>query len=332
MNRDSTPPLELIHTCLDGRATDGQRSHLAALLRSDPVTLDLYLQLADLHACLAVDEQLWVPEVLPVGTQALRAEPQHRPWRATLLSRPYANMAAGLLIGLFLASVIWGLATPRAVATASQVPTLLDGSFEATSGPLMQGFPLKPGVWSGDEAEITAATANDGRQALRFVKAGSDPAGPPGEAGSCDVFQLVDLRTLRPRLSTRGEAVLELSAEFLETRLTMGVQERFACHLYLFEGDPALLHSTWPQMLNDAVGSGVSQTLTRGGKLTATTWKRVTVRCVLPATADFAVVQISAGRVPRAGYRMPELGTQFADNVRLTLKTQPVLPVHAAIP
>ena len=49
-------PLELtdlIHAFLDGRATDAEVDRLNELLLADPAARATYVQLADMHSCLA---------------------------------------------------------------------------------------------------------------------------------------------------------------------------------------------------------------------------------------------------------------------------------------
>ncbi len=62
MNNNPSELHTLIHAILDGHATDQQVVCINTLLRTDATARDLYLQLADTHSCLAVDEQLWSDE------------------------------------------------------------------------------------------------------------------------------------------------------------------------------------------------------------------------------------------------------------------------------
>lgn len=230
----------------------------------------------------------------------------------TWITRPIAAMAAGLVIGLFSASVVWAISSPK--ATTERLFSLLNGSFDENR--LERGFPRQTGLWSGDEAAI-----RDGQ--LRFISPGSDSSDPTSRAISCDVFQLVDLRPLRHALSTEGDSVLELSADFLDGRApNTKPSVSFFCQLYLFSGDPGSLHPTWPQSIPAAIASGSSEVTTLGldGKGTRT----LTAKCLIPAQADFAVIQIAA----RPNLRPAKLEELFADNVKLTLKTQPSLPVR----
>jgi hypothetical protein len=232
--------------------------------------------------------------------------------RFTWITRPITAMAAGLVIGLFSASIVWAISSPK--ATTERLFSLINGSFDEER--LEAGFPRYIGVWSGDEASIA-----DGK--LRFIAPGSDAGDPTARAISCDVFQLVDLRPLRHTLSPEGDSVLELSADFLDDRPhNTKPSVTFFCQLYLFQGDPAGLHQSWPQSITDTLASGSAQVSTLGTD--AKGIRQLTAKCLVPAEADFAVIQIAA----RPNLRPAKLDELSADNVKLTLKTQPTLPVR----
>jgi hypothetical protein len=230
-------------------------------------------------------------------------------------------MAAGLVIGLFSASIVWAISSPK--ATTERLSSLVDGSFERNA--LGRGFPRQPGIWSGDEAETIERNASDGRRVLRFVNPGADEADPAGRAISCDVFQIVDLRPLRAGLVPDADAVLELSARFLDDRpANTKPSVTFTAQIFLFSGGPADMHTRWPLAAPEAITSGASLLTTLGGD--AGRWRQGSTRVFMPREADFAVIQLAA----RPNIRPAVLDAIFADDVRLTLKTQPALPVRLA--
>jgi len=79
----------LIHAVLDGRASDDESERLNELLRINVEALDVSLQLADAHACLAVDEKLWVNdrERDNVVRNLLSQAPEHSIPRKRFLTR-----------------------------------------------------------------------------------------------------------------------------------------------------------------------------------------------------------------------------------------------------
>jgi anti-sigma factor RsiW len=133
--------------------------------------------------------------------------------------RPALAAAAGLVIGLFGASVVWAISTPDWTATASRVTGLGDAGFEEGKAGLIEpGFPRTTGRWAGDEAALVDLEgASEGGCVLQFVSPGADVAVPGGPAISCDVFQLVDLRSLRAAAAGEGEAILASGAAFVHT-------------------------------------------------------------------------------------------------------------------
>lgn len=245
--------------------------------------------------------------------------------RANRISpRPLLAAAAGLVIGLFGASVVWAISTPEWIATASRVTGLGDAGFEqGATGAIEPGFPRTTGRWSGDEAAIVELEgAHEGRRVLQFVSPGADVAVPGGRAISCDVFQLVDLRSLRSAAAGEAEAMLELSADFRDGRAS-GTQPSvtFMVQIFLFSGDPAILHQVWPNNLGEALASGAAFVHTMGE--TKPEWHRLGAKCLVPPGADFAVIQLAA----RPNLRPAKLEGLFADEISLTLTTRPDLPV-----
>ncbi|MEZ0276752.1 MAG: hypothetical protein ACAH88_17725, partial [Roseimicrobium sp.] len=59
-------------------------------------------------------------------------------------------------------------------------------------------------------------------------------------------------------------------------------------------------------------------------------WRQITARCMLPPQADYALLKLSATRGAHSSDQAPVFGAQYVDDVKLTLKTQPRLPVREA--
>lgn len=310
MNADD--PEELIESYLDDTLSVAGREALRAWLRSDPAHLKRF-----------ADEVLFARQtraavLASAGRSAATGWDKAVPRRHWLPWRSLAAAAAGLAVGLFCAS-------PRAVATLSRLIELADGGFEQGEGPIPAGFPRRISVWSGDEAEVVASPdAAEGRRVLQFLRAGPDLSAPGGQAISCDVFQWIDLRPLRRQLAEGGDAVLEVSARFRDAREAPQGSVTFTCQVFLFRGQPEVLAGRWPGNLGDAVASGSMSGDFPGGS--PRRWEELTARCLIPSQADFAVVQVAA----RANLRPASLEGLFVDDVRLSLKTQPVLPVRVA--
>ncbi|MFN0075575.1 MAG: hypothetical protein ACKVY0_03775 [Prosthecobacter sp.] len=301
---------DLIQRYIAGHTTAEETHRLETALKADDALADLYLRHMELDVALEASAAS-AEATRELLTAAILPETRHG--FAWLSWRPLAAAAAGLVIGLFSASIVWATSTPR--VSKERLFSLQNGNFDEKG--LERGFPRQTRRWSGDEAAIT----NDER--LSFVSPGGDSNDRSARAISCDVFQLVDLRPLRHSPRQDGDAVLELSANFLDARpYNTNPSITFFCQLYLFQGDPMTLHQTWPQCIADALASGSAQLTTLGSL--STDWKPITAKCLVPTEADFAVIQIAA----RPNLRPAKLQGLFVDDVKLTLKTSPELPIR----
>lgn len=319
MNPDSSRLHHLFAAHSDGTITAEEHSELQEHLRADPATRRLWFAHQDVEAGLQ--------KIAQTATQPAVVSPGHSRWLAW---RPLTAAAAGIVLGLFFATVAWAVTSPRAVATASRLPALVDESFEQRAGRLAPGFPSVFGHWSGDESEVVeppTAVTPDGKKALRFVRAEREPTLPNYGAASCDVYQLVDLRSLKAG-TVPDEATLELSVRYLDARESAGEPMKFISRLYVFAGSPEALPAEWPLTQKEALAAGSGCTDSLGGAPLA--WHIVTTKVLLPPQADFAVVHLVAHKPNAPAGTGVMFGSQFADDVRLTLKTQPKLPVRVA--
>lgn len=317
---------QLLRQYFDGDISGSEMDELDASLQTRAEVRESFWKEAHIHGALrefghekASEAQLRA--VAPMSE--LPATRRQKSWWVAWT--PLTAAAAGLVVGLFFASVAWAVASPAPMATASRLFTLLDGSFEKQAGRLSSGFPSLFDIWSGDEADVVEGKALKGKQALRFVKAEGDAGVENGRAKSCDVYRLVDLRPLKA--SAEGfDAMLEMSAQFLDGRVAKGPLLNFSCRIYLFSGSAESVREQWPSIRDKALAFGQSVYQSSGGA--PQTWRDVTARVLLPRQADFAVVQLTTGRTEKSDGRPAEFGDQFADEVQLTLKTQPALPVR----
>ena len=308
---NDTDFLHLLMRHQDGTLTPDEIAALEVVMRDDPAKRQLFAEtqlrsmaLHDRFRQEAFRRETDTPVCPPAKTD--------RSVCFTWITRPINAMAAGLVIGLFSASIVWAISAPK--ATTERLFSLINGSFDEER--LEAGFPRQVGVWSGDEASI-----NNGK--LRFIAPGSDSGDPSARAISCDLFQLVDLRPLRPTLHAEGDSVLELSASFLDARPdNTQPSVTFFCQLFLFKGDASGVHLTWPNKIAEAISSGAAEITTLGSSSAA--WRPLTAKALVSAEADFAVVQIAV----RPNLRPAKLDGLFADDVKLTLWTQPALPVR----
>ena len=290
----------------ESRLTPAEATELSALLRADPEARTRFRADAAFHGQLhaALDE---------LNLDQATAKPIDFPLR----SRTFGIAAMLLAVGLTVASLGW-LLTARAEHAESRPLGIRDGGFDALRGKVPEGFPNDIFTWGGDPSEIASAPGH--ATALRFLEAAGEPNIPNSPSQSCDVFQVIDLKTVKDQLLASSEAYVELQANMLDTRTTPGIPVRFIAKVYVFEGSPQEIAKNWPPQQDQVLASGARFHISAGAKTPE--WKTVSTRCVLPPTAGFLVVQLGAGSAGKPGEPAPKLGEQFADDIRLTLFTR----------
>jgi hypothetical protein len=293
----------------ESRLTAAEATELSAHLRADPEARARFRADAAFHGQLhaAVDEANLEQATSPANV-ATWSQP----------TRTLGMAAMFLAVGLTTASFGW-LFAARADHAQTRPLGIHDGGFDELKGALPAGFPTANFTWGGDPSEVAAADA-DHPTALRFLEAAGEPNIPNSPRQSCDVFQIIDLRSVRGELLGSSEAYVELQARLLDRRAQTSQPVRFIGKIYVFEGNPQEVARQWPPQPDQVLGSGQWFHVSRGGA--SGSWQTLTTRCVLPPTAGFLVVQLGVGSVGNTGDPSPKLGAQFADDVRLTLRTR----------
>ena len=132
---NDTDFLELVMRHQDGTLSAAETSAFEAAMHADPAKRKLFTE-SQLRSMALHDR---------FRQEAFRIEPAPRKY-TSWSARPITAMAAGLVIGLFSASIVWALSAPK--ATTERLFSLQNGSFEEKR--LERGFPRQTGLWSGD--------------------------------------------------------------------------------------------------------------------------------------------------------------------------------------
>lgn len=126
------PRLELMRRCLDGEASGEELAQLEAGLHSDQDLREAWVRYANLDWALTA--------ALPSGARPATAwavsAPRRQGW---LPRRPLWAAAAGLVLGLSSASLVFGLVVQRGGEKRAPVPVLETG-FENPQMTLAEGF------------------------------------------------------------------------------------------------------------------------------------------------------------------------------------------------
>ena len=290
----------------ESRLTPAEATELSTLLRTDPEARARFRTDAAFHGQLhaALD-----------GLNLDQATAPTKPIDFPSRSRTLGLAAMLLAVGLTVASLGW-LLSARAEHAETRPLGIRDGGFDALKGRLSDGFPSEVFTWGGDPSEVASVAGHP--TALRFLEAAGEPNIPNSPRQSCDVFQVIDLKSVRTELLTSSEAYVELQANIHDARPAHAQPVRFIAKVYVFEGDPASIVGNWPPVADQILGSGAQFQVMHGGA----GWQTLTTRCVLPPTAGFLVVQLGAGSAGQPGQASPKLGAQYADDIRLNLRTR----------
>lgn len=314
----------------DGVATAEEIGELHQRLRGDAGAMDSWLHYSALHVELAagsaLPERASRPSGVPVESHP--ASTAHDDVARVLRPRfrfIWANpAAAGLLVGLFAATLVWAYVAPL----PRKALTLLSEDFENSAVPLASKTVLETGIWRGDAAEIVSAqsgvTPESGVKMLRFLR--DDFAGRPKPAGGhiAVVYRLIDLRPYHREI-VGGNGVAEVSASFNATDFR--ADERYGCAISLYALDADALPDR-PGRLGSVL-SNEALAMARSSRTeldrTPTAWQRVTTELRLPPEAEFLAVRLHISQPFESGEHAIFTGS-YVDDVRVSLTQRP--PLH----
>ena len=314
-------PEPLIAAYLDGALSDTERAELNTWLKADAANLRRFTEAVMFEqqirtAAHATAEQHAAADFDP---SIVDMKPRSR-W---LQWRPLMAAAAGLVIGLFCASVAWAYVAP----SLGKVITLLQESFESGPAPLVTGVPIEPGRWSGDYTEIVGeqegVKPESGKKMLRFLRADFEGKAKPEGSYISEVHQLIDLRPYRREFADGG-AVVQLSAAF--NAFSFPAEEAFVCSVSLqaLDAETAINGSTriGETLLIDCLAMARnSRQLDRDPE----SWQRLNAELRLPPNADFILIRIALAHSNKA-QRRETFDGHYLDGVRLTLARRAPLP------
>jgi hypothetical protein len=305
----------LIHACLDGRATDEEMSRLEGLLAADPGARDRYLCLADLHACLAIDEALWQePDCLGSDSGLAMPAPAAQP---TSFRLPVAAAAVGLLLGLCGAGLAFGYVVPM----LSRPFVIFADGFESGPAPESRGLVGRTGIWSGDESRVVpvdqGVTPAEGRRMLRLLRA-DYPGKSGGDSYVADTFRVIDLRPYRDLIGGGG-VVATITARCNAAEYPAG--EAYTGDVCMYAIDAATFARLHDIPDVDLPGESLAMAHRRHASFDRNPlgWQSIDCELRLPPDADCLVLRISAAHGP-ASQRRPTFAGHYLDDVVVSLQ------------
>jgi hypothetical protein len=319
--------LHLLQAVRDTRDTSA-RAELNTLLREN----------ADARSTVArlmVDEQALISRLRDDSIVALlepapKAETPLRTSTRWFAWRPFTAAAAGLVIGLFSASMVFGFGA----RSVEKVISLLQESFESGPAPLVKGIPQDVNLWSGDYLEVVETYEGlkpaQGNKMVRLLRSDFEgkASSMPNKQG--DLSRIIDVRSFM-REANGDEVVITLSALF--NAAPFPEAERYAGVVTLYAlREPG---STELSLMEDAlaISNGSCSSMDRD----ASTWESATSRLLLPTGTEFVMLKVSFRRWPRGSGDQPSLpdlmtfAGHFVDDVRASIRIRHAAPNHSNV-
>ena len=299
------------------------RAELNMLLRDIP-------EARPIMARLMVDEQALISrlrdDVIVELLEPTRAQQTTPPMRSRWLAwRPLTAVAAGILFGLFGASMVFGVGG----RWTEKVTSLFRESFETGPAPSMTGVPQQLNQWSGDFSELVGEQQGikpaHGTKMIRMLRADFEGKSVTKLNTYGDLMKIVDVRPFT-RETNGGEVVFSASALF--NAASFPEAERYDGVVTLYAVDE--IGSTENNLLKNSLAhtcNGLGLSLDRN----PTTWESATARLQLPAGTHFVILKVSVRRMPKNKEPLSTLpdpitfSGHFVDDVRASIHVRKVV-------
>jgi hypothetical protein len=287
---------------------------------------------------LMVDEQALISRFRDDSIVALlepiqAAASPLRTSRRWLAWRPLAAAAAGLLIGLFSASMVFGFG----VRPLERVVSLLQESFENGPAPFVTGMPQELNQWSGDFSEIVDAQQGmkpkDGSRMVRLLRSDFEGKTSSKPSRQGDLMRVVDVRPFL-REAGGGEVVITLSA--LLNAAPFPDADSYDGAVTLWALGPGF--PTEESLMEDALAHSVG--MCRPMDRDVNTWQSASTRLLLPPATEMVLLKVSFSPKPESGGSLSPLpdhvnfAGHFVDDVRasVTIRKPGFSPRSQALP
>jgi hypothetical protein len=294
----------LFNAALNGTLTAAERPQLAALLKSSAEARELWFLYHDNECGLS---ELKNTAATTAASVTPRSGPSSRGTSPWFQWRSLTAAAAGLVIGMFGVSVVYGIAIRRGLEKRTPLAVFAPG-FENAQMRLVKGVPRGTGQWGGDAAQVVAGEngvpAKEGQFMLRLE--------PPAR-GPWRMYQVLDLQSL-PAGGSGESREIEISASFAAADSEASV--RFMLRAFAITEAPEEIDAAWFGRRDESIAS-----VTRGLDVLpgAQGWQTLGVSMHVPRTARSLVLFLGVRTPDRAARGSP----MYLDDVRVSLVTPP---------
>ncbi len=309
---NSSQPLEwhrLFNAALNNQLNEQDKAQMTALLKSNAEARQLWFLYSDLECSLPEQK-------LPTLAETRDGKRSFFSWV------PLTAAAAGVMVGLFGATVAFAYALPKPIQLALH---LENPTFEAPRTPLFSEPTAGFGFWWG-AGEIVSAQSKvnpaEGKQMVQFHPSELRPASWGAFTSSAKVSQVIDLREWRDQLRD-GNATALWSAKFNSGPQRDPRKTTFRVDLRAYSGELTLLEKPWIEREDQELAHSLSRTIDDDDP---STWQASSGKIILPPDSDFLLVELKLFQADRSGdqINMPQ-NQQFVDDIQFSIHTDPSL-------
>ena len=307
-------PEQLVADYLDESLAESARTDLNVWLKADPANMSRFTDIVMFEQQIR-DAARAQPEQLAATNFYTEISPPAKRSR-WLERRPLAAAAAGLIFGMFCASVAWAIVTPRIQGPSLDFP-VLDESFENPHVNWSAGFPTQPGEWRGERGQVVGANEEiqpkDGNYMLQLD--------PSADTTLSYLERVIDLQPY-PLPEGNEMRQIEVTASFHAA--TIGARERYTLRVAAFSEALDQIQKLWVNVPWQEMDQRTLNLAKRGlsTPTDARGWQTVTVTVELPREARSLVISLGAGR-----FENPEIKTpHYVDDVRARILIGPRTP------
>ncbi len=297
-------PEELIAAYHDGTLDEAGSAALNAWLKAAPENMRHFTSevMFDQRIRGAVSAEAGQRAVQSLIEPNVSDPPKQARWFSL---RPLSAAAAGLVIGLFSATLVWA-----AVGTKSDrfVQVLHEG-FEDVAQHYARGFPATVGVWTGDvrAAEATHVAPNDGAHMAALV--------PLEKRRFAYAYRLLNVASLPQGERRRIEVTASFHGDAADS------VDRYQIRLVAFADGPEIAKDIWlGNNLDEDALIHVAKTVTMPKNEHG--WKTLQASMDVPSGAKTVLVSLAAAVADDAAPKT----LHYLDDVRIQLILQPHLP------
>jgi hypothetical protein len=308
------PDLDFLERTLrfqEGRLSPDEMSDFEHALRTDPHKRRLFIEVQE--RSLTIRNHLFAEDHQPLPTP--RSVWSLRP----LLSSPLWAAAAGLVMGLFSATLI-----SKETSSAQSKPLLsLKLPLLDRGAPPTLGVPNEPGKWSGDYSEVVPAqdgiTPFSGSRMLQIQRADHQGKIHPEGSRVGTVCYLVDLRPFRNPSASES---LELRASVRFNSTADSAPETHDCSVSIHAVTAEFVSSGSLQNAVALIRRSLATASSRSPKIDVDprTWQKVATELRIPPEADFALVSFNlAAPEPKDRKEIVHFQGKYMDDLQISL-------------